>query len=227
VLREADLDLAVRDCVTAGFSCAGQWCTSTSRIILEQPIADDFMQRFTARVRGLRVGAGTAQETDMGPVASESQLDRVMSYVAIGEEEGARLVCGGRRIERNGCEHGYFFEPTVFDQVESGMRIAQEEVFGPVVCCIEVADLDSALEVANSVEFGLSASVYTRDLGRAQRFLDGIEAGLVHVNMHTAYKEPQLPFGGRRLSGVGLPEAGETGIQFYTQHKAVYCQSES
>ncbi len=223
VLRDADLNLAVADCVTAGFSCAGQWCTSTSRILLEQPIAADFTARFIARVESLRVGLGTDEETDMGPVISQDQLEQVASHVALGQTEGARLVCGGHQVTDNGCEHGYFFQPTVFDKVEPQMRVAQEEIFGPVVCCMEVADLDHALEVANSVEFGLSASVYTRDLGRAQRFIDGIETGLVHVNMHTGYKEPQLPFGGRKASGAGLPEAGEAGIQFYTQHKVVYC----
>ena len=226
VLRDADLDLAVGDCITAGFSCAGQWCTSTSRIILEQAIAAEFMKRFVARVANLRVGPGTEEQTDMGPVASQSQLDRVVSYVALAHEEGARLVCGGQRITGGECEHGYFFQPTVIDEVDPQMRVAQEEIFGPLVCCIQVPDLDGALEVANSVEFGLSASVYTRDLAWAQRFIDGIEAGLVHVNMHTAYKEPQLPFGGRKASGTGLPEAGETGIQFYTQHKSVYCYTD-
>ncbi len=226
VLHDADLDLAVQDCTTAGFSCAGQWCTSTSRVVLERPIAGDFMERFLARVTALRVGPGMDEETDMGPVSSQAQLDRVVSYVAIGQQEGARLLCGGSQIKDPPCEHGYFFQPTVLDKVEPQMRVAQEEIFGPVVCCIEVPDLDHALEVANSVEFGLSASVYTCDLSRAQRFIDGIEAGLVHVNMHTAYKEPQLPFGGRKASGTGLPEAGETGIQFYTQHKVVYRYSD-
>lgn len=226
VLQDADLDLAVGDCITAGFSCAGQWCTSTSRVVLERPIATEFMERFVARVKSLRVGPGTDKGIDMGPVSSQAQLDRVISYVALGQQEGARLLCGGSQIKDHPCEHGYFFQPTVLDKVEPQMRVAQEEIFGPVVCCIEVADLDHALEVANSVEFGLSASVYTRDLNRAQRFIDGIEAGLVHVNMHTAYKEPQLPFGGRKASGAGVPEAGETGIQFYTEHKVVYCYSE-
>ncbi len=226
VLRDADLNLAVEDCITAAFSCAGQWCTSTSRIILEQPIAADFMDQFISRVEAIRVGSGTDEQTDMGPVASQGQLERVARYVAIGQEEGARLLCGGKRLEGNSYDHGYFFQPTVFEGVEPEMQIAQEEIFGPVVCCIEVPDLDGALEVANSVEFGLSASVYTRDLSRAQRFVDGIEAGLVHVNLHTAYKEPQLPFGGRKASGSGLPEAGETGIQFYTEHKVVYCCSD-
>ncbi len=226
VLRDADLDLAVEDCITAGYSCAGQWCTSTSRILLERRIAAEVMERFLARVTGLRVGPGTDKETDMGPLASQAQLERVASYVTLGQQEGARLVCGGHQIEDDNCKYGYFFQPTVFEGVEPEMQIAQEEIFGPVVCCIEVADLDGALEVANSVEFGLSASVYTRDLSRAQRFVDGIEAGLVHVNLHTAYKEPQLPFGGRKASGTGLPEAGETGIQFYTEHKVVYCCSD-
>ncbi len=226
VLRDADLNLAVEDCLTAGFSCSGQWCTSTSRVVLESAIAAEFMERFVTRVESLRVGAGIDDETDMGPVVSQSQLERVAFYVELGQKEGARLACGGYQIRDNGCEYGYFFQPTVLDKVEPQMRVAQEEIFGPVVCCMEVSDFQHALEVANGVEFGLSASVYTRDIGRAQRFIDGIEAGLIHVNMHTAYKEPQLPFGGRKSSGAGLPEAGETGIQFYTQHKSVYCYSE-
>jgi aldehyde dehydrogenase (NAD+) len=226
VLRDADLDLAVADCVTAGYACAGQWCTSTSRVLLESPIAAEFMERFVARVKALRVGPGVEEKTDMGPVASDSQLQRAVSYLQVGRDEGARVVTGGSRIVDGDYQHGYFFQPTVLDQIEPGMRVSQEEIFGPVVCCLEVADLEAALAVANGVEFGLSASVYTRDLGRAQRFIDGVEAGLVHVNLHTAYKEPQLPFGGRKASGAGPPEAGDTGIQFYTQHKAVYCQAE-
>src|SRR5262249_20131972 len=157
----------------------------------------------------------------MGPAVDQNQLETDLRYVEIGQAEGARLLCGGGRVAGPGHEHGYFVEPTVFDHVKGSMRIAQEEIFGPVVSVIRVASFEEALDSANAVRYGLSSSIFTNDTGRVFRFVDGIEAGIVHINSGTPGGEAQLPFGGTKATGVGPREQGTTALEFFTEIKTV------
>jgi aldehyde dehydrogenase (NAD+) len=222
VLSDADLELAARDAVKAAFSCAGQWCTSTSRVVVTADIADALTARIVELSRQLRPGVGLDPATTLGPVCGTEQLENILRYIEIGRAEGATLLAGGHQVIDGALARGCFIAPTVFGDVRPDMRIAQEEIFGPVLSILRVADFEEAVEVANGVEFGLASAVYTNDLKQALTFLERTEAGLAHVNMLTAYKEPQLTFGGIKHSGFGVPEAGRTGIEFFTEHKAVY-----
>jgi aldehyde dehydrogenase (NAD+) len=185
-------------------------------------VADAFVERLVARAGRIRVGDGAADGVEMGPAVDQKQLDTDLEYVEIGREEGARLLCGGRRLAAGGHEHGYFIEPAVFDHVTTRMRVAQEEIFGPVVSVIRVASFEEALEAANAVRYGLSSSIFTSDTGRAFRFVDGVEAGIVHVNSGTPGGEAQLPFGGTKATGVGPREQGLSALEFFTEIKTVY-----
>jgi aldehyde dehydrogenase (NAD+) len=222
VLGDADLAVAARAAVTAAYACAGQWCTSTSRVIVTADVAEALTERIVAEASALRVGRGTEESTRMGPVCGEDQLRGVLAWIERGKAEGARLLTGGHRIETDALARGCFIAPTVFDRVQPAMRIAQEEIFGPVLSILTVRDFDEAVQVANGVEFGLASAIYTNDLARAHQFLEATDVGLAHVNMLTAYKEPHLSFGGVKNSGFGVPEAGATGIEFFTEHKVAY-----
>ena len=221
ILEDADLDKAADAVATAAYACAGQWCTSTSRAIVVREVAETFTGKVLERVKAMRVGEGTG-DVDMGPVCGSDQLATIMGYIEIGKGEGAQLAAGGNRLTENGMGQGCFVEPTVFSRVQPEMRIAQEEIFGPVLSVMEAGDFDEALEMANAVEFGLSSSIFTKDISRAFQFLDKTEVGLTHVNMMTAYREPQLSFGGVKNSGHGIPESGKTGIEFFTEHKVAF-----
>lgn len=222
VLEDADLDLAVKATLRAAFSCAGQWCTSTSRAVVVRPMVEEFTRRLIDGVRQLVVGDGMQQETHMGPVCGSGQLESIMKFIGIGKEEGAELLTGGSQITGKGFEDGCFIEPTVFGNVKPSMTIAREEIFGPVLSIFTVKDFEEALKVANDTRFGLCSSIFTANLKDAMRFIEGTEVGLTHVNAITAYKEPQLPFGGIKESGIGIPEAGSTGLEFFTNRKSVY-----
>jgi len=217
VLADADLDAAADAVVLAAYACAGQWCTSTSRAIVEASVFDRFQQEVLKRVAKIKVGSGMDPATTMGPVCGEQQVRDILGYIEIGKREGAKLAVGGHRLGE-GC----FIEPTVFTGVTPDMVIAREEIFGPVLCLMKVAGFDEAVRLANGVVFGLSSSVFTTSLEKALRFVEATDVGLTHVNLPTAYKEPQLSFGGIKQSGVGLPEAGKTGIEFFTRHKVAY-----
>tara|TARA_B100000029_G_scaffold285442_1_gene279216 strand:- start:67 stop:1188 length:1122 start_codon:yes stop_codon:yes gene_type:complete len=221
ILEDADLDKAADAVATAAYACAGQWCTSTSRAIVVRDVAEAFTAKVLERVKAMRVGEGTG-DVDMGPVCGSDQLETIMGYIEIGQGEGAQLAAGGNRLTDHGMSQGCFVEPTVFTGVQPGMRIAQEEIFGPVLSVMEAGDFAEALQLANAVEFGLSSSIFTRDISRAFQFLDQTEVGLTHVNMMTAYREPQLSFGGVKNSGHGIPESGKTGIEFFTEHKVAF-----
>jgi len=158
----------------------------------------------------------------MGPVCGEAQLQSVLGYIDVGVSEGAKLIAGGKRLTDDGLDKGCFIEPTVFAGVSPDMTIAREEIFGPVLSLIEVDNFDQAVEVANSVDFGLCSSIYTSSLTNALTFVERTQVGLTHVNLPTSLKEPQLSFGGIKQSGVGIPEAGRTGIEFFSEHKVVY-----
>jgi len=221
VLEDADLDKAADAVVTAAYACAGQWCTSTSRAIVVEEVAEVFTEKLLERVRAIRVGDGRG-DVDMGPVCGSDQLETILGYIEIGQGEGAELVEGGQRLTDNGLDRGCFVAPTVFAGVKPEMRIAQEEIFGPVLSVMAARDFGEALEMANQVEFGLCSSIFTKDISRAFQFLDQTDVCLTHVNMMTAYREPQLSFGGVKSSGHGIPESGKTGIEFFTEHKVAF-----
>jgi aldehyde dehydrogenase (NAD+) len=222
VLADADLDKASDAAVLGAFSCSGQWCTSTSRVIVEAPVYDKFLEMIVEKTKKITVGNGLDDSCRMGPVAGPKQYETVLNYIAIGKEEGARICIGGSAITDGDFARGYFIKPTVFADVTGDMRIAREEIFGPVLSVMRAVDFDDALKIANDTVYGLASSIYTTDLAKAQRFVEESEVGLCHVNMPTAWKEPQLEFGGIKDSGRGLPEAGETGAEFFTDMKAVY-----
>jgi acyl-CoA reductase-like NAD-dependent aldehyde dehydrogenase len=222
VLGDADLELAVESTVQGAFGSTGQRCTATSRAVVVDAVANEFVERLAARTASLVVGNGLDPKTNVGPSVDEKQLETVLSYVDIGQKEGARLVRGGTRVTGAGCERGFFVAPAIFDNVSADMRIAQEEIFGPVLSLIRVPDTESALRVANGVRFGLSASIYTTDVASMFRFVDQLEAGIIHVNSPTVGGEAHIPFGGMKATGVGLREMGRVAIDFYTELKVVY-----
>jgi acyl-CoA reductase-like NAD-dependent aldehyde dehydrogenase len=219
VMDDADLGAALDAAVTAGFANAGQWCTSTSRILLQRAIAGSFLEQFTARCENMTVGDGLLEATDMGPVAGPQQYQDIRSAICTAQKDGAQMIAGG---DANIPQDGYFIRPTVFTGVRAEMEIFREEIFGPVIAVSEFESLDEALEMANNSIYGLSSAIYTSDIRAAKRYIDGIEAGLAHVNVHTGYKEPSMPFGGVKQSGAGLPENSESGLEAFVDRKAVY-----
>jgi len=222
VLGDADLELAVESTVQGAFGSTGQRCTATSRAVVVDAIANEFLERLEARTASLVVGNGLNPGTHVGPSVDERQLETVLGYVAAGKQDGARLVSGGERLRDDGRDRGYFVSPAIFDRVDENMRIAQEEIFGPVLSIIRVPDTGKALSVANGVRFGLSASVYTTDVASMFRFVDRLDAGIIHVNSPTVGGEAHIPFGGMKATGVGLREMGRVAIDFYTELKVVY-----
>jgi len=222
VLADADLDLAAHAAITGAFSCAGQWCTATSRLIVTEDVADALLDKILDRTRQLHLGAGDADDSTMGPVCGKQQLKDVLAHIRKARKQNGQFVLGGYQLLENGLEHGCFIAPTVIDNVTTEMDVATEEVFGPVLAVMRVKNYEKALELANDVPYGLSSSIFTRDLEQAMHFVEHSEAGLTHVNIHSAYKEPQLCFGGYKESGFGLPEAGSMGIQFFQEEKAIY-----
>ncbi|HET9400407.1 MAG TPA: aldehyde dehydrogenase family protein [Candidatus Acidoferrales bacterium] len=221
VLDDADLPLAVEACVAGAFGSAGQRCTATSRVVVDESVADPFVQMLLDRSRMLKCGDGLAYGIDVGPVVDENQLETVLRFIEIGKGEG-RLLLGGGRLKGEGFDRGYFVAPTVFDDVPAESTIAQEEIFGPVLSIIRVGDFEEAIKVANSVRYGLSSSIYTNDATKIFDFIDRIETGITHVNSPTVGGEAQLPFGGMKATGIGLREMGREAIDFYTEVKAVY-----
>ncbi len=222
ILGDADLDLAVESAVQGAFGSTGQRCTATSRAVVVDRIADEFVARLDARASALVVGNGLDPATHVGPSVDEKQMRTVLEYVSAGVREGARLIRGGSRLTDNGLDRGCFVSPAIFDRVEANMRIAQEEIFGPVLSVIRVPDDRTALTVANDTRFGLSASVYTSDVASMFRFVDRLDAGIIHVNSPTVGGEAHIPFGGTKATGVGLREMGRVAIDFYTELKVVY-----
>ena len=218
-MEDADLDAALDAAVTAGFANAGQWCTSTSRILLQRSIAGSFLEKLIARCEKMTVGDGLLETTDMGPVAGPQQYQDIRSAICKAQTDGARMIAGG---DAGVPPDGYFIRPTVFTGVRCDMEIFREEIFGPVLAVSEFDSLDEALEMANNSIYGLSSAIYTTDIRAAKRYIDGIEAGLAHVNVHTGYKEPSMPFGGVKQSGAGLPENSESGLEAFVDRKAVY-----
>ena len=222
VMPDADLDKAATAIHGGAFGSTGQRCTATSRVIVEEQIADAFVERLAARAKRIRVGNGLAEGVDMGPAVDDAQLDTDLHYLDVGRSEGAALVCGGERLAGGEYDQGFFVAPTVFDHVTTSMKLAQEEIFGPVVSVVRVRDFDEALAAANAVRYGLSSAIFTRDSTNVFRFVDEIEAGIVHVNSGTPGGEAQLPFGGTKDTGVGPREQGSSAVEFFTEVKTVY-----
>ncbi len=223
VMEDAELDLALEGALWGAFGTTGQRCTATSRLILHKKIARKFIKRFTEMASKIRIGDGLNEKTQMGPLINESQRQIVSDYVRIGvEEDGAKLILGGNALKRGKYRKGFFFEPTIFIGVKRDMRIAREEIFGPVVSILEVSDFDEAIETLNDSSYGLSSSIYTQDVNRAFRAVRDLEAGITYINGPTIGAEIQLPFGGVKNTGNGHRESGQTVLDTFTEWKSVY-----
>lgn len=216
ILEDADLDLAVEATVQGAFGSTGQRCTATSRAIIIDSVADEFVRKLVARTKEYQAGR------DLGPVVDTAQLREVLEAIEQAKKDGAKCLSGGKRADDGELTKGYYVEPTLFDHVDPKSHLALEEVFGPVLAILRVKDLDEALEVANSVRYGLSSSIYSKDSNRIFKFLDRIETGITHVNSPTMGGEAQLPFGGVKDTGVGAREQGAVAIDFFTELKTVY-----
>ena len=219
---DADLDKAVPGVVQGAFGSTGQRCTATSRAIVEDGIYNEFMETLLVQTRALTVGDGMDPTKDVAPLASKNQLDTVLEYIGIGTEEGARLTFGGHRLQGGEFDEGYYVEPTIFTDVKTDMRIAREEIFGPVLCVFRASNLQEAVSISNDVDFGLSSSVYTRDLVKAHEYINTAKTGMVHVNAPTLGGEVHLPFGGLGASGTGQREQGTEGFDCFTETISVY-----
>jgi acyl-CoA reductase-like NAD-dependent aldehyde dehydrogenase len=222
VMDDANLELAVEGAVWGGFGTSGQRCTAASRVAVHTKLHKEFLNRFAARVKSLKIGDGLDPDTQVGPIINETQLETVIKYVQIGKNEGAKIVTGGHRAQSGGLAGGWFHEPTIFAEVDPRMRIAQEEIFGPVVAVIPFSSFDEAIEIANNVTYGLSASIYTRNINQAYRAMRDLDTGIVYVNAPTIGAEIQLPFGGTKSTGNGHREAGSAAIDFYSEWKTLY-----
>ena len=222
VLSDADLDYAADTLINGAFFSTGQKCTACSRAVIERPIYDALVEKLIEKTRKLKVGNGLEQGVQIGPAVDADQLKTDLDYIEIAKQEGAQLLCGGNRLTGAAYDKGYFIEPTIFSGVDSEMRIAQEEVFGPVLALMAADDLDDAVRIANDVKFGLSASIISKDLTRVHQFINRIEAGLITVNLPTAGVEYQLPFGGTKESSYGMREQGPQALDFYSETRTVY-----
>jgi aldehyde dehydrogenase (NAD+) len=223
VMDDADMELALEGVLWGAFGTTGQRCTATSRLILQDGIHDRFLSELLQRTRALKLGDGRKKGTDVGPVIHEASLKKIEEYTDIGVAEGADLLCGGRRATGKGLDDGYFFEPTIFARVEAGMRIEQEEIFGPVLSVIRVRSADEAFRVNNGVKYGLSSSLYTRDVNLAFRAFNELDNGITYVNAPTIGAEAHLPFGGVKQTGNGHREGGWEVYEFYSETKVGYC----
>jgi acyl-CoA reductase-like NAD-dependent aldehyde dehydrogenase len=222
VMDDANLDLAIEGAVWGGFGTSGQRCTAASRLAVQKGVYREFVEKFVARVKALKVGDGLDPVTHMGPCINEQQLQTVMKYAGIGSAEGAKLSTGGHRLETGAHARGWFHEPTVFADCDPNMRICQEEIFGPVVSVIPFDSFDDAISIANGVKYGLSAAIYTRNVNNAFRAQRDLETGIVYVNAPTIGAETHLPFGGTKNTGNGHREAGLAALDFYSEWKTVY-----
>lgn len=222
LLADGDVDLAVEAAAQGAFGSTGQRCTATSRVIVDERVADEFTTKLKARAERVRVGDGLDEAIDMGPSIDEPQWKKVLEAIDRAKSSAAKLVTGGGAFDDAARSRGYFTKPTVFDHVKNDDMLAQDEVFGPVLAITRVDGLEQALAAANSVRYGLTSSVYSRDPSAILRFVDEIECGIVHVNSPTVGGEAQLPFGGIKHTGIGPREQGKTGVEFYTELKTVY-----
>ncbi len=224
IMDDAKLELAVEGALWGAFGTSGQRCTAASRLIVHEKVHDSFLKMFLGAAGKLKVGDGLAPGVHMGPVINRQQMKKVLDYIEIGKKEGARVALGGRAMEEGTLAKGYFIEPTVFIEVTPSMRIAQEEIFGPVAAVLKTSGLEDAIKIANGVKYGLSSSIYTQDVNSSAVAERDLEAGLVYINAPTIGAEIQLPFGGTKKSGLGRKEAGGRGgaLDMFTKWKVIY-----
>ena len=222
VMEDANLELAVEGIVWSAFGTTGQRCTACSRLIVHRAVTDRLVTLLLDRMKTLRVGNGLNPETDVGPLINQSQRDHVHDLVKAGQQEGARLLAGGHSLTEGEYAAGSFFAPTLFDKVTPSMRIANEEIFGPVLSVLEVQSLDEAIALNNSVEYGLSSALYTQDVNRAQYAMRELRSGIVYINAGTIGSEVHLPFGGVKATGNGHREAGQAALETFSEWKSIY-----
>jgi acyl-CoA reductase-like NAD-dependent aldehyde dehydrogenase len=222
VMDDADLDLATEGILWSAFGTSGQRCTAASRVIVHQAVYRDLLDKLVAKARQLTLGDGLDEGTDVGPVISDSQLERIHAYIPVGEREGAEVAIGGKVVAGGAFGKGFYHEPTIFAGVSPEMRVAREEIFGPVTSVIPVQSLDQAIEVVNQSEYGLSASIYTQDVNRAFRAMRDVDTGILYVNAGTIGAEIQLPFGGTKATGNGHREAGTAALDVFSEWQALY-----
>ena len=223
VMEDADIDLAIEGTLWGAFGTSGQRCTASSRVVVHKKVYKKFAQQLVERARAMRVGDGADPKTDVGPVINAAAAHKIMGYIETGQrEDGATLACGGQRLDKGAYANGYFIEPTVFTNVAPDMRIAQEEIFGPVTAVIPTNSLEEAVEIANGVRYGLSASIYTQDVNRAFRAMNDMYTGIFYVNSSTIGAEVHLPFGGTKATGNGHREAGTQVLDIFTEWKSIY-----
>jgi alpha-ketoglutaric semialdehyde dehydrogenase len=222
VMDDADLDLAVDGIVWSAFGTSGQRCTAASRVIATGKVYEQLQSKLVERAEDLTLGNGLDEGVEIGPVINRAALEKIHSYTEIGKDEGAKLLTGGEIATENGLDKGNFYRPTIFADVEPGMRIAQEEIFGPTTAIIPATDVDEAIKIANGIEYGLSSSIFTPDVNKAFRAIRDLNAGITYVNAGTIGAEVHLPFGGTKQTGNGHREAGQAALDFYTEWKSVY-----
>jgi acyl-CoA reductase-like NAD-dependent aldehyde dehydrogenase len=224
VMDDANLDLAVEGAVWGGFGTTGQRCTAASRIVVHKKVYPKFIEKFRTTSSCIKIGNGLERGTDMGPVINESQFKKILKYIDIGKREGAKLILGGKPYQKGRCSKGYFIEPTIFGEVRPEMRIAQEEIFGPVVSVIKAEGLEEAIQIVNQSPYGLSSAIYTQDVNSSAIGERDLETGIVYINASTIGAEIQLPFGGIKHSGYGRKEAGGRGgaLDTYSRWKVIY-----
>jgi aldehyde dehydrogenase (NAD+) len=222
VLEDADLDLAVEGIVWSAFGTSGQRCTAASRVIVEDGVYDELQSRLVAVAEQLRLGFGWDDDTDVGPVINKPSLEKIHSYTEIGKDEGATLLTGGEVATGNGLDKGFYYRPTIFGDVDPQMRIAQEEIFGPTTALIPVGSFDEAIRVSNGIKYGLSSSIFTRDVNKAFRAMRDLQAGITYINAGTIGAEVHLPFGGTKDTGNGHREAGQAALDVFTEWKSIY-----
>ncbi|MEF8832364.1 MAG: aldehyde dehydrogenase family protein [Candidatus Thermoplasmatota archaeon] len=222
IMKDAEIEKAAEMVKNGVFGVTGQACTATSRAIVHEEIYDEFVEELERKASSIEIGPGM-EDPDMGPQVSEEELNSTLGYIEIGKQEGAQLVCGGKALKEGEYSKGYFVEPTVFRDVDPEMKIAREEIFGPVVAVIEAEDYEEAVSIANDVDYGLSASIVTEDLSKAHHFVEDIESGVVKINEKTTGLELHVPFGGLKASSSETwREQGDAGLEFYTISKTVY-----
>jgi alpha-ketoglutaric semialdehyde dehydrogenase len=222
VLDDADVDLAVEGIVWSAFGTSGQRCTAASRVIAQRGIYEELKSKLVSAAESLRLGVGWEDDTDVGPVINQRSLEKIHSYTEIGKGEGAALLTGGEVASGNGLEKGFYYRPTIFGDVEPGMRIAQEEIFGPTTALIPVDSFDEAIRAANGVKYGLSSSIFTRDVNKAFRAMRDLDTGITYINAGTIGAEVHLPFGGTKDTGNGHREAGQAALDVFTEWKSIY-----
>jgi aldehyde dehydrogenase (NAD+) len=222
VMDDADLDLALEGVLWGAFGTTGQRCTATSRLILHEKVHDGFLQRLSQAAEALKLGDGRQERTDVGPLIHEASRQKVEQYIEIGRKEGADLVTGGKRPSGARLDDGFFFQPTVFAGVKPKSRLEQEEIFGPVLSVIRVPSFDDAIRVNNDVRYGLSSSIYTRNVDLAFRAMQELDNGITYVNAPTIGAEAHLPFGGIKATGNGHREGGWEVYEFYSETKVCY-----